>query len=123
VRFEIRKPFLAAGYCHCLHCQRRSGSAWGAGGRLEPDGLVVTAGEELIRTWVPESGRPKHFCSNCGGHVFAGDREPGAVLGVRLGTLEGDPGIRPEYRQWVDSSPAWMPIPDDGLPRYPEGRP
>jgi hypothetical protein len=123
VRFEVRAPFEAAGYCHCRHCQRRSGSAWGAGARVAAEGVVVTAGEQRIRTWVPDSGKPKHFCSNCGGHLFAGERTPGSTMGVRLGTLEGDPGIRPEYRQWVESSPEWEPIPDDGLPRYSRGRP
>ena len=45
------------------------------------------------------------------------------VIGVRLGTFDSDPGIRPEYHQFVDYAAPWEPIPDDGLPRYPEGRP
>ena len=46
---------------------------------------------------------------------------PGAdapVVGIRLGTLDGDPGIRPQWHQWLDSAPDWEPIPDDGLPRF-----
>ena len=31
---------------------------------------------------------------------------------------QGDPGIRPQYRQWVSSAVSWETIPDDGLPRF-----
>jgi hypothetical protein len=34
-----------------------------------------------------------------------------------------DPGIRPSYRQFVAYASAWEPLPDDGLTRFPEGRP
>ena len=43
-------------------------------------------------------------------------------MGVRLGTVDGDPGIRPQHRQFVDYACVWEPIPDDGLPRFGEGR-
>jgi hypothetical protein len=36
--------------------------------------------------------------------------------------VEGDPGIRPRWRQWVESAPDWEPIPEDGLPRFPRRR-
>lgn len=26
VRFEITAPFVSASYCHCTHCQRRTGT-------------------------------------------------------------------------------------------------
>jgi hypothetical protein len=32
--------------------------------------------------------------------------------------VDGDPGVRPDARQFVASAAAWEPIPDDGLPRY-----
>ena len=39
---------------------------------------------------------------------------------MRLGTLDSDPGVAPSARQFVDLRRGWEPIPDDGLPRYPE---
>jgi hypothetical protein len=44
-------------------------------------------------------------------------------MSVRLGAIDGDPGIRPRYRQFVAYAAAWEPIPDDGLERFPERRP
>ena len=37
---------------------------------------------------------------------------------MRLGAVEGEPGVRPAAHQFVDDAPVWEPIPDDGLPRF-----
>jgi hypothetical protein len=122
VRFEVRAPFKTAGYCHCTRCRRRTGAMWTLNATVDADGFEILEGADAIRTWRPPDGLPKSFCGNCGGHVFSGDPESGGVVGVRLGAVHGDPGIRPRWRQWLASAPAWEPIPDDGLPRYPQQR-
>jgi hypothetical protein len=40
-------------------------------------------------------------------------------LAVRLGAFDGDPGIRPSYRQFVAYAAPWEDITDD-LPRFEE---
>jgi hypothetical protein len=40
-------------------------------------------------------------------------------VSIRLGSLDGDPGIRPQWHQFVDSRAVWDELPEDGLPRYP----
>jgi hypothetical protein len=62
---------------------------------------------------------PKLFCATCGSALFSGDPFSDEQVAVRLGTLDADPGIRPQYRQFVDSAAPWEPLPDDGLQRYP----
>ena len=123
VRFAVSRPFVTAAYCHCTRCQRRSGSAASATARAEPGTVSVTRGEELLRAWAPAGGREKVFCVQCGSALFT--REPGSddLTGVRLGAVDGDPGIRPSSRQFVRYAACWAPIPDDGLPRYDEARP
>ena len=122
MRFEVTAPFSTAGYCHCKRCQRRSGALWSANAVVDADGFAIVQGEESVRVWAPPgSGLPKGFCGECGGHLFSdGD----TFMVVRLGALDGDPEIQPQWRHWVESAPAWAPpIPDDGLPRYPQQRP
>lgn len=121
VRFRVIAPFETARYCHCHRCQRRTGTAASPNARLPRDAFEVLQGEEHLRSWQPEDGQAKWFCEGCGGQLFSRPPE-GDVMFVRLGTIDGDPGIRPQYRQWV-SSAGWEPIPDDGLPRYPEDGP
>jgi hypothetical protein len=85
-----------------------------------PGSLRIVSGEELLASWDPPDGFKKVFCSACGGALWAQNPTDPDMAFVRLGTFDGDPGIRPSYRQFVAYAAAWEPIPDDGLPRYPE---
>ncbi len=122
VRYEIAGPFLSAAYCHCTRCQRRSGAAASANARVAREDFHLRSGAQALRTFRPPDGAPKVFCSLCGSAVFSGDLDKGAPLGLRLGGLDDDPGIRPQFHQFVEFAAPWAPLPDDGLPRYP-GRP
>jgi hypothetical protein len=83
----------------------------------------ITAGEELIKAYEPPGGWPKVFCSNCGSALWSTNPETGEPSGVRLGTFDQDPGVRPSHRNFVAYAAVWEPIPEDGLPRYPESKP
>ena len=122
VRFEVDGPLVSAGYCHCTRCQRRTGSAASVSARIEPGSLRVTQGENLIQAWAPGDGFAKLFCSACGSALWSRHPDDHDVISIRLGTFDGDPGIRPSYRQFVAFAAPWEPIPDDGLPRHPERR-
>ncbi|HZQ82612.1 MAG TPA: GFA family protein [Gaiellaceae bacterium] len=122
VRYEIDEPLHTASYCHCTRCQRRTGTAASASARVVEGSLRIVSGDELIHAYEPADGWAKLFCSACGGALFSRNPENGATS-VRLGTVDGDPGVRPEYRQFVAYAAPWEPIPDDGLPRFPERRP
>jgi hypothetical protein len=123
VRYEVTVPPVFAGYCHCTRCQRRTGCAASVSARLAPGSLRVLAGRELIKEWRPPDGFAKVFCSNCGGALWSQNQEDPGILSVRMGTFDSDPGIRPSARSYVAYAASWEPIPDDGLPRYPEARP
>jgi hypothetical protein len=119
VRFEISAPLLSAGYCHCTHCQRRTGTGSSANGRVPQEGFRLLQGDKQLRAYEPPSGVPKLFCATCGSALFSGEPFSDAEVAVRLGALDRDPGIRPGHRQFVDSAASWEPLPEDGLPRYP----
>lgn len=123
VRFEVTEPLVSSGYCHCTRCQRRTGTAASPGARIAPGSLRVLAGEEHIRAYEPEDGFAKVFCTACGSSLWSRSQEDPDVYSIRLGAFDGDPGIRPTYRQFVAYAAPWEPIPDDGLERFPESRP
>jgi hypothetical protein len=123
IRYEISEPLLSASYCHCTRCQRRTGAAASPQARVAPGSLRVVQGDELLRAWWPEDGFGKFFCSECGSHMWSQDPNDPEIRSVRLGTFDGDPGVRPTSRQFTAYAAVWEPIPDDGLPRYPERRP
>ena len=123
VRFELTAPLTLAGYCHCTRCQRRTGAGASAQAPVERGHLRFLAGEELLRAWQhPDGGYLKLFCSECGSHLFSRSPDDPDQMSVRLGVLDGDPGVRPSFHQFCENAAAWEPIPEDGLPRFPGSR-
>jgi hypothetical protein len=89
---------------------------------VQPGSFRVVAGEDRLRAWKPDDGAEKWFCADCGSALFSRVAGPPEQVGVRLGTLDSDPGIRPSARVYTAYAAAWESIPDDGLARYPEAR-
>ncbi len=123
VRYELSAPPEYAGYCHCTRCQRRTGGAASISARLRRGSFTIVEGAELVSVFKPDEGFEKAFCSRCGSALFSRNPTDAELIGVRMGTFDADPGVRPSYRQFVAYAAPWEPIPDDGLPRYPESRP
>ncbi len=120
VRFQVTEPLISARYCHCTRCQRRTGTAFSISALAAPGSFEITSGEGLVRSWRPADGWAKSFCGECGSHLFSTDHENPDTMGVRMGALDEDPGIRPSFHQFVDYAAPWDELPDDGLPRYGE---
>jgi hypothetical protein len=122
VRYELTAPPKGAGYCHCTRCQRRTGTAASANASIDGDAFRIVQGEEFVKGWTPPEGFEKCFCSECGSHLFSRNPEDHSQLGIRLGTFDRDPGVRPQWRQFTNYAAPWEPIPDDGLERCGEAR-
>jgi hypothetical protein len=123
VRFEVTLPFTRASHCHCSRCRKESGAFGLTNARVPRSGVRVLAGEELIRVWAPaDGGAVKAFCSVCGSSLFGNRWPAGDDATVRLGSLDADPAIRPQYHSFVDSRAPWDVLPDDGLRRFGDAR-
>jgi hypothetical protein len=121
VRFELSEPPQRAGYCHCTRCQKRTGTAASVNARVDGNKFLLTQGRELVRTWRhPDGGFEKGFCGECGAHLFSRNPDNHAQVAIRMSAFDGDPGVRPSYRQFVTYAAPWEPIPDDGLERFGE---
>ena len=116
VRFEVRGPLGPVRYCHCSRCRRATGTAFSANSRVLSDDFSVTSGKDRITEYEMASGVFRGFCSRCGSPIYARLETEPAYLRVRLGTLEGDPGVRPIGHVWVDSKAPWFEI-SDSLPQ------
>jgi hypothetical protein len=118
VRFALSEPAMAAAYCHCTRCQKRTGTGSQASARVAPGSVTITQGAEHLGAWTLHDGLAKTFCRRCGSHLFAVDRETAEVRVVRMAAFDGDPGVRPAAHQFVADAPEWETLPDDGLPRF-----
>ena len=123
VRYEVTEPLVRASYCHCKRCQRRSGAGASPQAHPAPGAFRIVAGEDRLRMWKPPEGDgEKWFCGECGSAMFGRNPSHPESVGIRMGTFDHDPGIRPTARQFVAYAAPWEPLPDDGLPRWAESR-
>jgi hypothetical protein len=97
--------------CHCLACQKRTGSAFSAQARW-PAECVTVDGQSRKWTRTADSGQTTtyHFCHECGSTVhYSGGNYPDLVA-IPLGAFD-DPYIAwPDYSVWERRKHDWIEI-------------
>ena len=122
VKYEVPGKLLRFVNCHCDDCRKFSGSAFASIVVADAAGFRITAGADQVAEYASSPGKRRCFCRKCGTHMFAfGENRPGMVI-LRPGTLDADPGLRPDLHLWTRAKAPWHEILDD-LPRLPEGYP
>lgn len=115
IAFELRGAPFRFVYCHCRSCQRSTGALHAANLAYPPDAVTWTRGEDLIERFVDTSenpGFPRWFCRNCGSPVPKRSRNQQFWV-VPSGTLDADPGMRPQSNiHWAEHA-AWCVSADD----------
>jgi hypothetical protein len=108
--------------CHCLDCQRRSGSQFGSIAYYQAESVVI-AGEAREFSRATDSGNTftTGFCPACGSTVYAKAGRFPEITGVTVGTI-ADPAfpapIRSVYEQ---SRHHWIELPAETA-HHPRGR-
>ena len=100
--------------CHCLACQKRTGSVFGAQARFPEDAVTVQgASREYARTGDEGSMARFHFCPECGATVFYRlDAFPG-VVGVPVGAFADPHFPQPRVSVYGVRRHPWVHLPDD----------
>ncbi len=107
--------------CHCLDCQRRTGSAFSVA-VFYPVGKVAIGGETRVFNRPSASGFAVnfHFCPRCGSNVFWRPERMPHLVGVAAGAF-GDPDFSaPQQAVWTKDRHAWVTLPD-GMPCFEAG--
>lgn len=107
-------PF-AVSICHCLACQRRTGSAFGMQAGYRADQVQISGRFDDYSRISDEADRKEHvfhFCPDCGSQVFYTEpTEPGLVV-VSTGAF-ADPTFPPPTESGYDSRRhRWIALPD-----------
>jgi hypothetical protein len=118
VRFEVdTEDFDRITHCHCASCKKLSGGVGTVNGRARSDAIRIIEGAELVRTYQPDEGTAKTFCSVCGSNLFGGGWPQSEFASVRLSTLDDPPQRKPQFHIFVRSIAPWETLPDDGAER------
>ena len=95
--------------CHCLECQKRSGSAFAAQARF-PQENVEVFGEPLTYARKGDEGSVAtfRFCGKCGSTVwYEIDADPGRIA-VTLGAFADPAFPQPRFSVYEERKHAWV---------------
>ncbi len=105
LRLEVDGDPFVVSVCHCLACQRRTGSAFGMQAAFRPDQVNVVGRFNDYSRISDEADRKEHvfhFCPDCGSQVFYTEPSEPDLVVVSVGSF-ADPGFPPPTESGYDS--------------------
>jgi len=113
VRYRLTSEPLFTHCCHCLNCQRQTGSAFVINLLVEADRLELLTGEPAAVDVPRDDGSAQRIfrCPTCQVALFSeyGRRE---VKFVRAGTLDDPAQASPDVHIFTKSKRDWVTLPD-----------
>ncbi len=105
---------LRVSICHCLACQKRTGSVFAVQARFPADAVVIEGeSREYIRVGDEGGTGRLHFCPTCGSTVFLRADALPDVVTVAVGAF-ADPGFpSPGVSVYEERQHAWVRLPED----------
>ena len=113
VHVQLQAETLAPLYaCHCLNCQRTSGSAF-ALHILCGERQVEVSGDVLMYNHTHEGNTSTHFvCSLCFTRLFNDTTAAPGMRVLRAGILDGSERLTPMAHIWVKRKQPWVSLPE-----------
>ncbi len=122
LRVVVAAEPLSVVACHCVDCQRRTGSVFGVGAYFAM-GQVTVAGASKTFVRPTDAGHQftTHFCAACGTSVYWQSGKNPGLIGVAVGAF-ADPSFPAPVRSvWERSIHPWATI-GVAEQHFPEGR-
>jgi hypothetical protein len=102
--------------CHCLDCQRRSGSAFAAQARFPVDQVQFSGGStEWVHVGESGSVTDFHFCPHCGSTVWYRGGGLPDLIAVAIGAFADPDFPAPHFSVWEERKHDWVQITGDGV--------
>lgn len=97
--------------CHCLACQRRTGSAFGAQARFLAEQVQVTGNpKEYVRTADSGNRISFSFCPDCGATLFYQLENDPDLIAVPLGAFADPSFASPSVSVYEERQHPWLAL-------------
>jgi hypothetical protein len=109
---EVRGEPLRVTLCHCLACQRRTGSVFGEQARFDRSGFKVTGtSTEYVRVGDEGTKFTFHFCPQCGATVFYTAEGRESVVAIPVGAIAEPAFPSPTVSYYERRKHSWVQVP------------
>jgi hypothetical protein len=99
-------------------CRKAQDAAFRSRAGVKTSDFKWVQGKELMTYYESSPGFERGFCRVCGSPIVNGSlAHPERGYGLALGTLDSDPGLRPERHVFFANKAPWFEITDD-LPQH-----
>ena len=118
LRYRLASEPMFIHCCHCLNCQRQTGSAFVINLLIEADRLQMLAGTPRSVDAPRDDGSVQRIfrCPHCQVALFSEYGRP-EVRFVRAGTLDDPTDITPDVHIYTRSKVGWVTLPE-GTPAF-----
>ena len=105
--------------CHCLDCQKRSGSVFAAQVRFSSEDVTIVGNStEYAHAGGGGNIARFHFCPTCGDSVyFTNDTMP-ETIAITLGTFADPHAFTPQYSVWEERKHEWVAITGENVEHF-----
>jgi hypothetical protein len=112
VRYRLTSEPLFTHCCHCLNCQRQTGSAFVINLLIEADRAELLAGDPQPVDVPRDDGSTQRIyrCTSCQIAVFSEYGRP-EIKFVRAGTLDEPSRVTPDVHIYTRSKVRWITLP------------
>ncbi len=115
LRIEVSGAPLGVGVCHCLACQRRTGSVFAALARFAAPFAVTGKASEYVRAGDRGARFRFRFCPVCGTTVFHTEEGHERSVSVAVGAF-ADPNFpAPQVSVYDCRRHLWVQMPPDAV--------
>jgi hypothetical protein len=113
IRYRLTSEPMFVHCCHCLNCQRQTGSAFVINALIESDRVELLAGEPMAVDAPRDDGSAQRVfrCPACQVAVYSEYGRP-EVKFVRTGTLDVPSSLAPDVHIFTRSKLPWVVLPD-----------
>ncbi|MBY8978339.1 GFA family protein [Rhodobacteraceae bacterium NNCM2] len=118
ISYAVSGPFTRVLNCHCSMCRKAHAAAFRTRMSVRSDRFQWLSGVAMLPRYESSPGRFRCFCKCCGSHLATVFEPDGGEVGLPLGALDADPGVRPEAHVFVTDAARWHAI-SDTLPQWP----
>jgi hypothetical protein len=99
--------------CHCLACQRRTGSVFGAQARFPREAVRVTgASAEYVRVGDEGSRVTFRFCPTCGATVYYTVDDMPESVAIPVGAFADPAFPTPSFSVYEERRHRWVGLPE-----------